>query len=383
MIIQLLRDAAADYAGVIFVPTRIGHLSYCRGHDTPRYARARLLSRGPRAFSAEFEIFDDEQQPIAVLKQVRFRSIALHRDTAEPIRNLEYRAVPRPSTQAARAVQSFPIDRLAAELRQCFAADPVERVQRQYAQEIDPLLDALCSRYLTEALEQMPALIAGVPRNPRSTRALVRGSARRRAVRWQRIRLQPGAPEAPPSAQQIWRSLLGDYPDHSQIVHAVGCVGLHLAALLEGRRALAEIWPSQISMATLLRQVLGTELNVRIAVALREQIAAALHALPEGARSACSRSVKGHRHGRWNCARRSTSIAPITVSSPRAVQPRGGASAARKVSGVRRWRARCAKRRQCSRQLAIVTLDFRTLRSALSAIDYAQAQLAPAAHSSS
>ena len=33
LIIQLLRDAAADYAGVIFVPTRIGHLSYCRGHD--------------------------------------------------------------------------------------------------------------------------------------------------------------------------------------------------------------------------------------------------------------------------------------------------------------------------------------------------------------
>ena len=52
--------------------------------------------------------FRREQQPIAVLEQVRFRSIALHRDTAEPIRNLEYRAVPRPLTQAARAFRAFP-----------------------------------------------------------------------------------------------------------------------------------------------------------------------------------------------------------------------------------------------------------------------------------
>ena len=35
LIIQLLRDSAADYEGVTLVPTRIGHLSFRRGMGQP------------------------------------------------------------------------------------------------------------------------------------------------------------------------------------------------------------------------------------------------------------------------------------------------------------------------------------------------------------
>ena len=81
----------------------------------------------------------------------------------------------------------------------------------------------------------MPALIAGVAAEPAKYHAHLFEAARADGLfDGSESGLQPGAPEAPPSAQEIWRSLLGDYPDHSQIVHAVGCVGLHLAALSRG-----------------------------------------------------------------------------------------------------------------------------------------------------
>jgi len=75
LVFQLLRDDATDHAGVTFVPTRIGHLSYRSGLGQPRYARARLLSRGPHSVSAEFELYDEAAQPIALLEEVRFRAI--------------------------------------------------------------------------------------------------------------------------------------------------------------------------------------------------------------------------------------------------------------------------------------------------------------------
>src|ERR1019366_8700682 len=135
---------------------------------------------------------------------------------------------------------------------------------------------ALCSRYVADALERMTASSAGVAAE----------SARYRAhlIELARVDGLLGAPEAPGSAQEIWNSLLGDYPDHFQIVHAVGCVGLHLEGLLSGHRTLAGIWPNQISLPTLLRQVIGSEFSVRLREVLRQQIAAALRTLPEGQR---------------------------------------------------------------------------------------------------
>jgi acyl transferase domain-containing protein len=161
LIIQLLKDSAAEYTGLTFVPTRIGHLSYRGGMAKPQYARARLLSRGPHSVSAEFEIFDETQQPIAVIEEVRFRSVRLQR-TAEQFRYFEYGAVPRPWTRTAAAVDDSSIDRLDAALTQGLAEDGVQRAHRLYAAEVDPLLDALCSRFVIEALQEMPVGARGV-----------------------------------------------------------------------------------------------------------------------------------------------------------------------------------------------------------------------------
>lgn len=375
LIIQLLRDAAADYAGVIFVPTRIGHLSYRSGLGSPRYARARLQSRGLRSLSAEFEIFDEQQQPIAVFEQVRFRSISLQHDAAEQIRYLEFHAVPRPWAAARGAVQSFSINRLDANLSHCFAAADVARAHRLYTEEIDPLLDVLCSRYLADALKRMPAPNEGVAAAYRAH--LIELACADGLLEISESGALLGAPEAPGSAQEIWNSLLGDYPDHFQIVHAVGCVGLHLEGLLSGHRALADIWPNQISLPTLLRQVLGSELSVRFRGVLHRQIAAALRTLPEGQRlgvleiSEGAPALAAELCAEFDFDRADygfLTTAAASLEEAHRLRETYPALEVAELNAVPDGRG--------SRNLAIVTLDFRSLRDALRALDYASAQLA-------
>ena len=378
LIIQLLRDAAADYAGVIFVPTRVGHLSYRNGPGSPRYARARLKSRGLRSLSAEFEIFDEQQQPIAVFEEVRFRSISLQHDAAEQIRYLEFHAVPRPWAAARGAVQSFPIDDLDANLGQCFAAADVARAHRLYAEEIDPLLDALCSRYAAGALDRLPAPTERVAAESAIYRAHLIELARADGLIEISESGEPlGALEAPGSAQEIWNSLLGDYPDHFQIVHAAGCVGLHLKELLSGHRTLADIWPNQISLPTLLRQVIGSDLGTRFRGVLRQQIARALRTLPEGRRLGVLEISEGApTHAAELCAEFDFDRADYGFLTTATASLEEAHRLRETYPALEVAELDAAPDRRGSRDLAIVTLDFRSLPNALRALDHASAQLA-------
>src|SRR5690606_41234469 len=67
-----------------------------------------------------------------------------------------------------------------------------------------------------------------------------------------------------PGVVDIWNSLVREYPDYSHIVHAVGRIGLHLPALLQGHAKLADICPQDASPAALVRQIFGAEARQRL-----------------------------------------------------------------------------------------------------------------------
>jgi acyl transferase domain-containing protein/NADPH:quinone reductase-like Zn-dependent oxidoreductase/acyl carrier protein len=383
LIIQLLRDSAADYHGATLVPTRIGHLTCRGGMPKPHYARARLLSRGPHSVCAEFEIFDATHEPIAVLEDVRFHCIRLKRHAAQHIHYLEYAAVPRPLPIPACAADGMAVERLDAALRRCFADAEVQRAHRLYAMEIDPLLDELCSRFVVEALEQMPpaarpSSVAGLT----PAVALQANSYHEHLLAVARTDglldgSESGTQAALGSSQDIWNGLVVDYPDFFPIVHAVGRIGMHLPALLDGRRALVDILPSQVSLATLLWQVLGTEAKIRIVAALREQIAAALLDLPEGRRFGVVEISAGRPAMACELCRaldfdradyRFVSTDPTSLEEALRLQEKYPAIAVAALD------AEASDRHGC--QLAIVTLDFYSFRDSLRALEYARAQLA-------
>jgi phthiocerol/phenolphthiocerol synthesis type-I polyketide synthase C len=392
LIIQLLQDRAANDTDVVFVPMRIGHLSYRHGALKPQYARARLLNHGPRSVSAEFEIFDEAQQPIALIEEVRFRGVRLQRAASEQIRYFEYAAVPRPLSTPwpapLRTADGSAFDGLEAALDQCFADTEVQRAHRLYSGEIDPLLDELCDRFVIEALRQVPSPQDDGPQSSQGNgnangaghgaSGVAPEAAMYHAHLLARARADDalGADESMGTAQDVWNTLVGDYPDYFQIVHAVGCVGLHLPALLAGRRTLAQIQQTQISLPALLRQAQGADFRSCINAAVREQIAAALRALPEGQRLGVIEISQGTPALAAEICRaldfdradyRFVSGDPASLDEARRLQEKYPAI---DVSAMD-----AAAAGGC--QLAILMLDFPSLREAMRAFDYAKAQLAP------
>jgi len=365
LIVQLLRDSAADHSGVTFVPTRIGHLSFRSGARVPRYVRARLLSRGPHSVCAEFELFDQEQQPIAVLEEVRFRAIRLARTAAEQMRYFEYAAVPRPLLKATGGDLGS-LERLDAAMSLCFADADVQRAHQVYAAEIDPLLDELCNRFVIEALRESPGALDGT-----LTPYVAHLTAQAQADG-----LLDGA-EILGSAQDIWNSLIGDYPDHFSIVHAVGAIGLHLQELFDGRRSLTQVQPSQVSLPALLRQAQGPELQNRIDATVRQLIVQALSDLPEGKRLNVVEISEGPPALAAEICRaldfdradyRFISSDAASLEAARRLQEKYPTLGLGDLS-IETGAGNC--------QLALVSLDFRLLPDALKALECARAQLAP------
>jgi NADPH:quinone reductase-like Zn-dependent oxidoreductase/acyl carrier protein len=182
--------------------------------------------------------------------------------------------------------------------------------------------------------------------------------------------------EAMGTAQDIWNTLIGDYPEYFEIIHAVGSVGLHLAELLDDRRTLAQVRPTQASLPNLLRRVQGADFGNRINAAVRGQISAALRALPEGQRLDVVEISEGTprfagevcRALNFDCADYHfvSSQSPSLEEAERLREkyPQMGVAAldAAQVRGAS--------------QLAILMLDFSSLRDALRAFEYARAQLA-------
>jgi acyl transferase domain-containing protein/NADPH:quinone reductase-like Zn-dependent oxidoreductase/NAD(P)-dependent dehydrogenase (short-subunit alcohol dehydrogenase family)/acyl carrier protein len=341
LIIQMLRDAALEHGGITFVPTRIGHLSYRGGTGSPRFARAHLKTRGPHSVSAEFEIYDEERRLIALFEEVRFRAVRLQRSTAEQIRYFEYAAVPRPLANRV-AAEALPIEALDAALSLCFKDAEVRRLQRLYAAEIDPLLEELCNRFEAEAL----------------TRSTAQADEKRAA-----------SIDTAPTAQDIWISLIADYPDFFSIVHAVGQVGMHLPA--DYARA------AHISLPTLIQQTTGPALKLQIDAALRQRIGAALHALPEGRRLGVIEISEGPPvfaaelcraldFDRGDC--RFVSTDPLSLEEARRLQERYPALEVTALSDLRAG-GECL--------LAVVTLDFFKLEDGLRALNAARSVLAP------
>ncbi|MGO9803056.1 MAG: SDR family NAD(P)-dependent oxidoreductase [Steroidobacteraceae bacterium] len=272
LILELLAPHAASYTGFTFVPVRVGRLS-CRGAAGPaRYARAQLLTRGPHSVSARFEIFDEGLQPVALLEDVRFQSIRTQRQVAEQVRYLHYAAVPRPLPEAAQAAAASRFPELAPALEKCCDDRGVRRAVSQYATEVEPLLSELCDRFVREALGRGIDPVVDEAR-PFHAHLLARADG-----------LLDEEQPPPGSAQDIWNSLISDYPDYFHIIHAVGCVGLHLPALLRGERSLAAVHPEKNPGAAFLREVLGANLRSLLGAAIQEQIHAALTGLPEGRR---------------------------------------------------------------------------------------------------
>ncbi|MGL6040613.1 MAG: polyketide synthase dehydratase domain-containing protein, partial [Deefgea sp.] len=146
LIIQLLRDDVAKLAGIAFIPTKIGHVTFSTTAGPIAYAQAQLVQRAPHSLTAQFTLYDAHGEIIALIEEARFRSVRLHKDQQKELHLLDYTAEAAPLLHHKRATSSH---QLATQLQQQSIQSPNTTL---FMTEVDPLLDALASQSNYELL---------------------------------------------------------------------------------------------------------------------------------------------------------------------------------------------------------------------------------------
>ncbi|HYA66343.1 MAG TPA: type I polyketide synthase, partial [Burkholderiaceae bacterium] len=394
--IQLLKDEASLLEGWAFVPTRIGHIT-CRGRAlTPRFARSTLISRSPHSITATFTLFDQELRPIAQVEEVRFRSIRLQKKSAaDDLQYLRYQGIPKPTSMGSDATACIPFERVRDAMEQAVRQCEQDGNHRRYTEEVDPLLDSLCAHFTVEALREVAdcssnSLEATVAQVSLDAAPFLRQLLSRAQEDGLLVDADPessvsASKHGQPRAQDIWNSLIKDYPDYFAVVHAVGRVGMHLGALFEGSQNLGELSPTDSSLGPLMRQMLGANATTIIGKSLRDLTTMGLVDLPEGKRLGVIEISEGEPvfateictaldfdRGDYIFA----STANATIEAARRFQekfPAINLACIESDLGAKET----VQTSSAMAQLAIVTLDFQSTGDAARAINYARSRLVP------
>ena len=296
LVFQLLKDQLNRLEGVTFVPTKLGRITFGASKAQPAFARATLLRHTTRSILANFTVFDATGEVIAFIDSARFRSIRLSKNTVNPLSYLNYHSIPSPLlSHTSSATISF--ESMQEAFVKLVRQANVKGTYHRYSEEVEPLLDSLCSLFTQQTLKELSInnktlslekinslqntnpdcfpFISHLLNLAESDDILVPIDNG-----WSIITQQ----EIQTTAQDIWHSLITDYPDYFHIIHAVGRIGLHLKALLEGRTPLSQIQLQDSSLSTFIGQVLGSDGKQRIGNTLHDLIATGLNQLPEGQR---------------------------------------------------------------------------------------------------
>ena len=397
LVFQLLAEAIGVHDGVAFVPARMGRIAFRSGQAKPSYARATLLKHSSRSLQAEFAIFAEDGSSIAVVKDARFRSIRLSRGAADRLRFLAWHGRPQPHPLAPAGQPSISFENVRSALAELVRRAALKGTHRRYSEEVDPLLDSLCSRFTRLALQNLAngepslsrqAVQACQAANPEAEPLLERLIALSEDEQTLQANADGWAilPDQRDQslAQDIWNSLVADNPDYFQIVHSVGRVGMHLHRLLDGSSKLSEICPQESSQTTLLQQVLGARGKQQLGQMLRELIDRGLRQLPAGRRLGIVEISAGAPLFAMDaCSKLDFNRGDYFFASPSAatLDEVGGRlkesfpSIATQLLDGTQNSSTGGRRAVCA--MAIVTLDFDRVDQALLAFEYARACLAP------
>ena len=241
------RDAAPKHIDQpAFLPVRIERLELRQPQTriaAALAARASAERPSGRSIRADFTLYDEHRAPVAIARGVRFRAVAIHTAAVQRARWIATRAVPMPRRDPDRAVPLPPIDELA---RHCAARlHTPERLaaRRRFSEEFEPLLEVLCASFAARALREL------VGDQPMELKDLIdsgriAASSATMLASLLHLLAENGVLQfignqwlwrsdvTLPRHDEIWTSLITDYPEYATLTAQVGAAGLHLAERL-------------------------------------------------------------------------------------------------------------------------------------------------------
>jgi len=291
LIFQLLKKEASTHTGITFIPTKMGRITFANSKSKPSFAKATLLRRTPRSLTADFTIFNEDGLAIAAVNNVQFRSIRLSTNASDRIRFFDYHSIPAPHIDNEINIASISNQAIQSAFGELKTSD------QRYSEEVEPLLDILCSQFTKQALQQLfsdektlstekiHSLISNTPEIEPFLHFLLKTAENEQYISFNKQTWSLFQNEDDQiSAQDIWNSLVADYPDYFQIIHSVGRIGLHTTSLLSGNLTFKQICPQETTLTTLSQQALGAVNKQKISLILRNLIIEGISELPEGNR---------------------------------------------------------------------------------------------------
>ncbi len=297
LIFQLMREQLSEQSGIAFIPVKIGRMVLHDLQRIPQRAKATLVRRAPHSLTAEFVIADANGSPIASIFEVRFRAVRLSiKPTDATLSFLAYQSVPSPHPLTASSAPTFPFQLFRDKINEAVSRLVLKGTHRCYSEEVDPLLDVLCSRFTLEALQPLADaadqldnatlqdLHSRTPLQERYLDHLLRLLVQDGLLTATETGLKISAPDTNViTAQDIWNSLFHDYPDYFPILHSVSQVGLHLHEIFTEPGAVTRL-PALGSLSPLTRNLLGAVAKSKLEDALHRLVTDRLTNLSAGNR---------------------------------------------------------------------------------------------------
>ncbi len=233
---------------IVFVPIKIGRIVFGTKGASPHLVRATLLKETSHSLNVAFTILDNEENTIAVVKEARFRAIPLNKTRQENLELLDYHGIPKPHPWTLTPAPLNP-ETLHTRMADMVAGHFKSKVDCQYAEEIEPLLDSLCRQFVFETLHQLvrngtvlsrkciQGLQMDTPEIAPFIHYLIREAETDQtlSLKGSDWIIRPYR-EGEETAREIWNILVSDYPDFFSIIDMAGRVGLHLPSILTGKK---------------------------------------------------------------------------------------------------------------------------------------------------
>ena len=200
-----------------FVPVRIGRATLLHPHVEVRFAKAVLHRGSARSLVADFTLYGADREPVAILREVRFRAVQLSSPTLSGLSSVYSRAIPSPLPSTTQRAALPATDTLIVAGAARLHASLRQQQRWQYFNDVEPLLEALLSAFAAAALKQLE----GQPQTGQNPLLLVRLEH----LAGKQAMIDPG-----PLWSQMWR----DYPDHTSEILWIGRLGMHLADIVTG-----------------------------------------------------------------------------------------------------------------------------------------------------
>lgn len=239
-LLNFFRSEIEAGAGLPLLPVKVGRLRLLHAAPITGF-RTRILRRSLRSVLAEFELLAVDGEKVAILTGCRFRAASLRQDKqADPACwKIQAKVQPGMLSSTISTLPATPL--LAQQIKDWFIDQECELKRQAYFGETQPLFDALVTAF---AHESMQALLGAQPASAQGWLDDI--GVAPHSLHWVRDLLVEQSYLARgeqgwaltdsdmPSAAEIWRTLLADYPAAMPELVLIGRMGRALVPVLLG-----------------------------------------------------------------------------------------------------------------------------------------------------